>query len=250
MRGRPGIASPATTTWDDGRTSSSATVGGSGAATAGFAARPTVRYSERAVERRLRALRSRDDLHHRHCPGLGPRIGRASAVARRPACSDAAAGRQGKPACGRDATVQGCCRTAIRPTGSASFHRADVIVEASDRGGELCYVAVEVSYTVNGTDSSRAIRNAGLLTRFTGCRSYAVVAGLRRDDRIQDRVDAGEVFWCDTDTPAYGAGIVIRRPACSRTGRSRTPWRPESCPTRRPGSSGWPTRRPIYGAVR
>ncbi len=140
--------------------------------------------------------------------------------------SDAAAGRQGKPACGRDATVQGCCRTAIRPTGSASFHRADVIVEASDRGGELCYVAVEASYTVNGRDSSRAIRNAGLLTRFTGCRSYAVVAGLRRDDRIQDRVDAGEVFWCDTDTPAYGAGIVIRRPACSRTGRSRTPWRP------------------------
>ena len=65
-----------------------------------------------------------------------PRAGRyltslALYVARRPACSDAAAGsaapartarragRQGKPACGRDATVQGCCRTAIRPTGSA-----------------------------------------------------------------------------------------------------------------------------------
>ena len=140
-------------------------------------------------------------------------------------------------------------KTGIAANELRSFHRADVIVEASDRGGELCYVAVEASYTVNGRDSSRAIRNAGLLTRFTGCRSYAVVAGLRRDDRIQDRVDAGEVFWCDTDTPAYGAGIVIRRPACSRTGRSRTPWRPESCPTRRPGSSGWPTRRPIYGAV-
>ena len=116
--------------------------------------------------------------------------------------------------------------TGIAANELRSFHRADVIVEASDRGGELCYVAVEASYTVNGRDSSRAIRNAGLLTRFTGCRSYAVVAGLRRDDRIQDRVDAGEVFWCDTDTPAYGAGIVIRRPACSRTGRSRTPWRP------------------------
>ena len=74
-----------------------------------------------------------------------------------------------------------------------SFHRADVIVEAADREGERCYVAVEASYTVNGRDTARAIRNAGLLSRFTGRRSYAVVAGLRRDD--QDRVDAGEVLW-------------------------------------------------------
>ena len=76
-----------------------------------------------------------------------------------------------------------------------SFHRTDVIVEAADREGERCYVAVEASYTVNGRDTARAIRNAGLLSRFTGRRSYAVVAGLRRDDRIQDRVDAGEVLW-------------------------------------------------------
>ena len=76
-----------------------------------------------------------------------------------------------------------------------SFHRADVIVEAADREGERCYVAVEASYTVNGRDTARAIRNAGLLSRFTGRRSYAVVARLRRDDRIQDRVDAGEVLW-------------------------------------------------------
>ena len=76
-----------------------------------------------------------------------------------------------------------------------SFHRADVIVEGADREGERCYVAVEASYTVNGRDTARAIRNAGLLSRFTGRRSYAVVARLRRDDRIQDRVDAGEVLW-------------------------------------------------------
>ena len=76
-----------------------------------------------------------------------------------------------------------------------SFHRADVIVEAADREGERCYAAVEASYTVNGRGTARAIRNAGLLSRFTGRRSYAVVAGLRRDDRIQDRVDAGEVLW-------------------------------------------------------
>ena len=82
-----------------------------------------------------------------------------------------------------------------------SFHRADVIVEGADREGERCYVAVEASYTVNGRDTARAIRNAGLLSRFTGRRSYAVVAGLRRDDRIQDRVDAGEVLWYQQLTP-------------------------------------------------
>ena len=79
--------------------------------------------------------------------------------------------------------------------GAVLVGRAGAVVEAGGRGGERCYAAVEASYTVNGRDSSRAIRNAGLLTKFTGCRSYAVVAGLRRDDRIQDRVDAGEVFW-------------------------------------------------------
>ena len=85
--------------------------------------------------------------------------------------------------------------TGIAANELRSFHRADLVAEAGDRKGECCYVAVEASFTVNGRDSSRAIRNAGLLARFTGCRSYAVVAGVRRDDRIQARIDAGEVFW-------------------------------------------------------
>ena len=34
-----------------------------------------------------------------------------------------------------------------------------------------------------------------LLTEFTGRRSYAVVAGCRRDERIRHGVEAGEVFW-------------------------------------------------------
>lgn len=76
-----------------------------------------------------------------------------------------------------------------------SFHRADLIFEATDREGDLQYVAVEASWTVNGRDTERAIRNAGLLATFTGRRSHAVVAGVRRDDRIRHRVDAGEVFW-------------------------------------------------------
>ena len=76
-----------------------------------------------------------------------------------------------------------------------SFHRADLIVEVTDSDGEVCYVAAEASYTVNGRDTERAIRNAGLLTKLTGRRSHAVVAGCRRDDRIRDRVESGEVYW-------------------------------------------------------
>ena len=76
-----------------------------------------------------------------------------------------------------------------------SFHAADLIMEAADQKGEACYVAVEASYTVNGRDTERAIRHAQLLTRFTGRRSYAVVAGQRQDDRIRQSVAAGEVFW-------------------------------------------------------
>ena len=85
--------------------------------------------------------------------------------------------------------------TGIAANELRSFHRADLIFEATDREGDLQYVAVEASWTVNGRDTERAIRNAGLLATFTGRRSHAVVAGVRRDDRIRHSVDAGEVLW-------------------------------------------------------
>ena len=75
-----------------------------------------------------------------------------------------------------------------------SFRDADMVLRANGPDGSACYVAVEVSYTVNGRDTDRALRNARFLTRFTGCRAYAVVAGLRRDDRIS-AVDSGTVAW-------------------------------------------------------
>lgn len=81
----------------------------------------------------------------------------------------------------------------------ASFRLADLIVEAEDPEGETCYVAVEVSFTVNGRDTARAVRNAGFLERFTGRPARAAIAGERMDDRIQDRVAAGEVFWHQLD---------------------------------------------------
>ncbi|MCY4409076.1 MAG: hypothetical protein OXC27_01330 [Caldilineaceae bacterium] len=76
-----------------------------------------------------------------------------------------------------------------------SFRVADLIMEARAVDGTTCYVAVEISYTANGRDTKRAIRNAKFMTRFTGKRAFAVVSGLHRDDRIQDSIESGEVFW-------------------------------------------------------
>ena len=89
------------------------------------------------------------------------------------------------------------------------FLRADMVLRAVDSAaadpaaanpaGTERYVAVEVSYTANGRDTERACRNARLLTRFTGRRASAVVAGLRMDERIRPIVESGEVAWYPLD---------------------------------------------------
>lgn len=79
-----------------------------------------------------------------------------------------------------------------------SFRLADLIVEATD-AGESCYVAAEISFTANGRDTKRALRNAGFLTRFTGRRAYAVIASVQVDDRIRGILDDGDVSWYRLD---------------------------------------------------
>ncbi len=76
-----------------------------------------------------------------------------------------------------------------------SFTKADYVAEAVDESGETRYIAVEASYTVNGRDTDRAIRNAGILTQLTGKAARAVVAGYRIDDRQRSVIESGEVFW-------------------------------------------------------
>ncbi len=76
-----------------------------------------------------------------------------------------------------------------------SFTKADFVAEAVDESGETRYIAVEASYTVNGRDTDRAIRNAGILTQLTGKAAHAVVAGYRIDDRQRPVVESGEVYW-------------------------------------------------------
>ena len=84
-----------------------------------------------------------------------------------------------------------------------SFRAADLIIEARDGKGETCFVVVEVSFTANGRDTHRAIRNAGFMSRFTGKRAYPVVTGLRRDDGVQHAVSSGDVYWYQLATEAF-----------------------------------------------
>ena len=72
---------------------------------------------------------------------------------------------------------------------------ADLVFEAEDDRGGIQYVAVQVSYTANGRDTSRAMRNAALVTRFTERPCRPVVASLRIDDRIADAIEAARLSW-------------------------------------------------------
>ena len=76
-----------------------------------------------------------------------------------------------------------------------SFHRADLVMEVVDNAGSPSYIAVEASFTVNGKDSRRALRNAELLTRFTNRPAVAAVAGVRYDWELKDRIESEQLHW-------------------------------------------------------
>ena len=80
-----------------------------------------------------------------------------------------------------------------------SFLETDLVIEAKDPQDETFYIAVEISYTVNGRDTTRAIRNAGLLRSLTGREAPAFVAGLHEDDPVQDSMYAGDVVWYELE---------------------------------------------------
>ena len=75
-----------------------------------------------------------------------------------------------------------------------SFRNADLVMEATD-GTNISYIAMEVSFTANLRDCDRAIRNAGLITRFTGKPAQAAVASVRNDREATEAVESGAVYW-------------------------------------------------------
>ena len=100
------------------------------------------------------------------------------------------------------AMVRTCDTRGISKGDLDSFRFADMVLRATDADGGDCYVAVEVSYTANGRDTRRAIRNAEYLTRFTKRRALALVAGRRLDKRIIETVNSGAVAWYELSAQA------------------------------------------------
>ena len=75
-----------------------------------------------------------------------------------------------------------------------SFRNADLVIEATD-GTDTRYIVMEVSFTADRRDCDRAIRNAGLITRFTGKRAKAAIASVRNDRDAAEAVESGAVYW-------------------------------------------------------
>ena len=75
-----------------------------------------------------------------------------------------------------------------------SFRNADLVIEATD-GTDTRYIAMEVSFTADRRDCDRAIRNAGLTTRFTGKPAQSAVASVRNDRDAAEAVESGAVYW-------------------------------------------------------
>ena len=76
-----------------------------------------------------------------------------------------------------------------------SFFRADLVIEVTDSAGAIHYISVEASYTADQRDTSRAQRNAAILTRLTGHSAHAAIASVRNVREIQPLIDNGTVYW-------------------------------------------------------
>ena len=95
--------------------------------------------------------------------------------------------------------------TGIPPNELSSFIRADIIAEATYSSDRPCYIAIEASFTINGRDTRRAMRNAEYMTRFTGEPAHAVVSGVHIDDRVVSLTQSGQVIWHQLEPRSFGA---------------------------------------------
>ena len=74
-----------------------------------------------------------------------------------------------------------------------SFRDCDLIIAARSPSDGDCYITVQVSYTVDHSDISRAIRHAEMVTRFTGRPAFAAVSGVERADVTERRLSTDSV---------------------------------------------------------
>ncbi len=75
-----------------------------------------------------------------------------------------------------------------------SFRNADVVMEVTD-GQESSYIAMEISFTADSRESDRVMRNAGIITQFTGKPARPAIASVRNDHDVTALIDSGTVYW-------------------------------------------------------
>ena len=75
-----------------------------------------------------------------------------------------------------------------------SFRLADLVIEATD-GAVAQYIAVEASFIGGAYDVIRALRNADMLTEYTGQPARAAIASVRNHESINRQIASGAVFW-------------------------------------------------------
>ena len=75
-----------------------------------------------------------------------------------------------------------------------SFRHADLVIEATD-GVVKHYIAVEASFIGGAYDVIRALRNAEMLTEFTGSPTRAAIASVRNHESINRQISSGSIFW-------------------------------------------------------
>ncbi len=76
-----------------------------------------------------------------------------------------------------------------------SFRNADLVIEGADETGSASYIVIEISYKADTRDTGRAIRNAELITSFTGRPAQPVIASVRNDRAVQELIESDVVHW-------------------------------------------------------
>ena len=87
-------------------------------------------------------------------------------------------------------------RLAIPKEQRYDFIDRGIVIEAvTDCDSDTHYVAVAPAISAGKRAADTALRNADLLTRFTGKPAYAVVAANRINDYVKDLAESGKVLW-------------------------------------------------------
>ena len=75
-----------------------------------------------------------------------------------------------------------------------SFRNADLVIEAS-KGNDAGYVVMEISFNAGQKELDRVLRNAGLISRFTGKQAYAAIGSVKNSPATAEASATGKIYW-------------------------------------------------------